>query len=122
MAKEELYPNKVIISFKTTYDEYVGIEKRLKEEAISVIRTLLKTDSSMGNLESGATITHPYYDDEGDEPFALITNVKLNEWDYPCFCTDEEEYVFGTDELQFEEILYIADTMIEQYDKKEKNN
>ena len=98
---------------ETFYDRY----NKTIEELESMMIEMLKNNNNLIEIEIGVTCNAPNYDDEWDEPFMLITKIKLetlNDGESIGFYDDDENYSVEIVDISIETLFVIVEEMLKQ--------
>ena len=95
------------------YDKY----NKTIEELESMMIEMLKNNNNLIEIEIGVTCNAPNYDDEWDEPFMLITKVKLEtlkDGESIGFYDDDENYSVEIGDIPIETLFVIVEEMLKK--------
>ena len=95
------------------YDRY----NKTIEELESMMIEMLKNNNNLIEIEIGVTCNAPNYDDELDEPFMLVTKVKLEtleDGEAIGFYDDDENYSVEIGDISIEILFDIVEEMLKQ--------
>ena len=95
------------------YDKY----NKTIEELESMMIEMLKNNNNLIEIEIGVTCNAPNYDDEWDEPFMLVTKVKLEtleDGESIGFYDDDENYSVEIGDIPIETLFVIVEEMIKK--------
>ena len=99
------------------YDKY----NKTIEELESMMIEMLKNNNNLIEIEIGVTCNAPNYDDEWDEPFMLITKVKLEtleDGESIGFYDDDENYSVEIGDIPIETLFVIVEEMLKKINQK----
>ena len=95
------------------YDKY----NKTIEELESMMIEMLKNNNNLIEIEIGVTCNAPNYDDELDEPFMLVTKVKLEtleDGEAIGFYDDDENYSVEIGDISIEILFDIVEEMLKK--------
>lgn len=95
------------------YDKY----NKTIEELESMMIEMLKNNNNLIEIEIGVTCNAPNYDDELDDPFILVTKVKLDtleDGEAIGFYDDDENYSVEIGDISIETLFVIVEEMLKQ--------
>ena len=95
------------------YDKY----NKTIEELKSMMIEMLKNNNNLIEIENGVTCNAPNYDDELDEPFMLVTKVKLEileDGEAIGFYDDDENYSVEIGDISIETLFVIVEEMLKK--------
>ena len=95
------------------YDSY----NKTIEELESMMIEMLKNNNNLIEIEIGVTCNAPNYDDEWDEPFLLVTKIKLEtleDGESIGFYDDDENYSVEIGDISIETLFVIVEEMLKQ--------
>ena len=95
------------------YDKY----NKTIEELESMMIEILKNNNNLIEIEIGVTCNAPNYDDELDEPFMLVTKVKLEtleDGEAIGFYDDDENYSVEIGDNSIEILFEIVEDMLKK--------
>ena len=95
------------------YDKY----NKTIEELESMMIEMLKNNNNLIEIEIGVTCNAPNYDDEWDEPFMLVTKVKLEtleDGESIGFYDDDENYSVEIGDIPIETLFVIVEEMFKR--------
>ena len=94
------------------YDKY----NKTIEELESMMIEMLKNNNNLIEIEIGVTCNAPNYDDELDEPFMLVTKVKLEtlEDGEAIGFYDDENYSVEIGDISIETLFDIVEEMLKK--------
>lgn len=98
---------------ETFYDRY----NKTIEELESMMIEMLKNNNNLIEIEIGVTCNAPNYDDELDEPFMLVTKVKLEtleDGEAIGFYDDDENYSVEIGDISIEILFDIVEEMLKK--------
>lgn len=98
---------------ETFYDRY----NKTIEELESMMIEMLKNNNNLIEIKIGVTCNAPNYDDELDEPFMLVTKVKLEtleDGEAIGFYDDDENYSVEIGDISIETLFVIVEEMLKQ--------
>ena len=90
-----------------------------QNECVAILKQCVEESE---NFECGfqtLTINHPYYDDEGDEPYMFINKVCFNQNKELIFFFDEDEDTIAElDNINVETLSIIVDSVLARKEKE----
>ena len=98
---------------ETFYDRY----NKTIEELESMMIEMLKNNNNLIEIKIGVTCNAPNYDDELDEPFMLVTKVKLEtleDGESIGFYDDDENYSVEIGDISIETLFDIVEEMLKK--------
>ena len=98
---------------ETFYDRY----NKTIEELESMMIEMLKNNNNLIEIKIGVTCNAPNYDDELDEPFMLVTKVKLEtleDGESIGFYDDDENYSVEIGDISIEILFDIVEEMLKK--------
>jgi hypothetical protein len=98
---------------ETFYNQY----NNTIEELESMMIEMLKNNNNLIEIEIGVTCNAPNYDDEWDDPFILVTKVKLDtleDGEAIGFYDDDENYSVEIGDISIETLFVIVEEMLKQ--------
>ena len=98
---------------KDFFNHYDNTIKELE----SMMIEMLKNNNNLIEIEVGVTCNAPNYDDEWDEPFLLVTKIKLEilkDGESIGFYDDDENYSVEIGDISIETLFVIVEEMLKK--------
>ena len=103
--------------FQNIRESFYDMYNKTNEELESMMIEMLKNNNNLIEIEIGVTCNAPNYDDELDEPFMLVTKVKLEtleDGEAIGFYDDDENYSVEIGDISIEILFDIVEEMLKK--------